>query len=66
MPVNPNAPIEITAFEWVPDVAQGVVRDLLARLSAYLKRGEARPAFQRALADQLEVYAQHQPQGEAA
>ena len=31
MPVNPNAPIEITAFEWVPDFAQGVVRDLRAR-----------------------------------
>ena len=31
MPVNPNAPIEITAFEWVPEFAQGVVRDLRAR-----------------------------------
>lgn len=31
MPVNPNAAIEITAFEWVPDFAQGVVRDLRAR-----------------------------------
>src|SRR5258707_7696912 len=31
MTVNPNAPIEITAFEWVPDFAQGVVRDLRAR-----------------------------------
>lgn len=31
MPVNPNAPIEITAFRWVPDFAQGVVRDLRAR-----------------------------------
>jgi glutathione S-transferase len=35
-------------------------------LAAYLKRGEARPAFQRALADQLSVYAENQPQGEAA
>ena len=31
MPVNPNAPIEITAFRWVPDFAQGLVRDLRAR-----------------------------------
>jgi glutathione S-transferase len=31
MPLNPNAPIEITAFRWVPDFAQGVVRDLRAR-----------------------------------
>jgi glutathione S-transferase len=31
MPVNQNASIEITAFGWVPDFAQGVVRDLRAR-----------------------------------
>jgi glutathione S-transferase len=31
MSVNPNASIEITAFAWVPDFAQGVVRDLRAR-----------------------------------
>ena len=31
MPLNPNASIEITAFEWVPEFAQGVVRDLRAR-----------------------------------
>ena len=35
-------------------------------LAAYVERGEARPAFQRALADQLAVFEQHQPQGEAA
>jgi glutathione S-transferase len=35
-------------------------------LAAYVKRGQARPAFQRALADQLKVYSEHQPQGEAA
>jgi glutathione S-transferase len=29
--VNDNAPIEITAFRWVPEFAQGVVRDLRAR-----------------------------------
>ena len=31
MPLNPNANIEITAFRWVPEFAQGVVRDLRAR-----------------------------------
>lgn len=31
MPINPNAQIEITAFRWVPEFAQGVVRDLRAR-----------------------------------
>lgn len=31
MPINPDSSIEITAFRWVPDFAQGVVRDLRAR-----------------------------------
>ena len=31
MPIDPNAEIEITALRWVPDFAQGVVRDLRAR-----------------------------------
>jgi glutathione S-transferase len=31
MSVNPNASIEITAFKWVPDFAQGLVRDLRVR-----------------------------------
>jgi glutathione S-transferase len=35
-------------------------------LAAYVQRGEARPAFQRALADQLAAYKQHEPEGEAA
>lgn len=35
-------------------------------LAAYVKRGEARPAFQRALSDQLAVFREHEPQGEAA
>jgi len=32
-------------------------------LAAYVSRGEARPAFQRALADQLAVFSAHQPEG---
>jgi glutathione S-transferase len=31
MPINSNASIEITAFKWVPDFAQGLVRDLRVR-----------------------------------
>ncbi|HEX8401364.1 MAG TPA: glutathione S-transferase N-terminal domain-containing protein [Allosphingosinicella sp.] len=31
MAVDPHAAIEITAFNWVPDVAKGVVRDLRVR-----------------------------------
>jgi glutathione S-transferase len=31
MPVNPDAEIEITAFRWVPEFAQGLVRDLRIR-----------------------------------
>lgn len=31
MSINPNASIEITAFKWVPDFAQGLVRDLRVR-----------------------------------
>ena len=35
-------------------------------LAAFQKRGEERPAFQRALADQLAVFEIHQPEGAAA
>jgi glutathione S-transferase len=41
--------------------------DLVAEipnLDAYVKRGEARPAFQRALTDQIAAYAANQPQPE--
>src|SRR6478609_6775738 len=31
MPLKTDAPIEITAFRWVPDFAQGLVRDLRLR-----------------------------------
>jgi glutathione S-transferase len=31
MPINANALIEITAFEWVPPFAEGLVRDLRVR-----------------------------------
>jgi glutathione S-transferase len=35
-------------------------------LAAYVVRGEARPAFGRALEDQLATFREHEPQGEAA
>lgn len=35
-------------------------------LSAYVKRGEARPAFRQALSDQLAAFREHEPQGVAA
>lgn len=31
MPINPETQIEITAFRWVPEFAQGIVRDLRVR-----------------------------------
>ncbi len=37
-----------------------------ANLAAYVERGESRPAFQRALADQMSAYAANQPQPEGA
>ncbi len=37
-----------------------------ANLDAFVKRGEARPAFQRALEDQLATFREHEPKGEAA
>ena len=43
--------------------------DLVAEqpnLAAFVARGESRPAFQRALADQLSTFQQNQPEGAAA
>ena len=31
MPINPKADIEVTAFSWVPEPAQGLVKDLRVR-----------------------------------
>jgi len=38
----------------------------IPNLAAYLERGQARPAFQRALQDQLDTFAANQPQPEGA
>lgn len=61
--------ITISAFKRVPPFAQGQVLDLRVRshsarslpderLTAYLERGTARPAFKRALAAQLAAFQQ--------
>jgi glutathione S-transferase len=44
----------------------GGLIEIGSNLEAYVKRGEARPAFQRALASQLAEYDAHQPEGVAA
>ena len=42
------------------------VVDQFPNIAALMKRGEARPAFQRALSDQLAVFREHEPQPEGA
>jgi glutathione S-transferase len=44
----------------------GKTVDQFPNLAALVARGEARPAFQRALADQLEVFAKNQPEPQPA
>ena len=54
MPIDPNADIELFAFNWVPDMARGFVRDLrprwameeagIAYRTTLLHAGEPRPA----------------------
>ena len=59
MPVDPEAAITITAYDWVPDFAQGQVRDLRVRWALeetgqnyavrYLSQGQQKAAAHRAL-----------------
>ena len=42
------------------------ILDQFPNLAALVQRGEARPAFQRALSDQFAVFREHEPQGEPA
>jgi glutathione S-transferase len=44
----------------------GRILDEFANLAALVARGEARPAFKQALADQLAVFAQNQPEPQLA
>jgi glutathione S-transferase len=45
---------------------KGGLVDATPNLSAYIRRGQNRPAFQQALSDQLTVFREHQPEGVAA
>lgn len=59
MPVNPESGVEITAFDWVPDFAKGLVRDLRVRWALeetgqdyrvrYLSQGDQKQPSHRAL-----------------
>jgi glutathione S-transferase len=44
---------------------KGIV-EKFPNIAALVERGESRPAFQRALSDQLAVFREHEPQGAAA
>src|SRR3546814_12963168 len=63
MPVDSQASIEITAFAWVPDYAQGQVRDLRVRWAL----AEAGLAYRERLLDALHerpaAYFEEQPFG---
>ncbi len=58
MPIDPTAAVRITAFDWVPDFARGLVRDLRVRWALeevgqdyavrYLPQGEQKAAPHRA------------------
>lgn len=64
MPVDPKAAIEITALDWVPDFAKGLVRDMRVRLALE----EAGLAYRERLFDareqRPETYLQEQPFGQ--
>lgn len=64
MPVDPSAIIEISAFNWVPDFARGLVRDLRVRWALE----EAGLAYRERLLDarheRPEDYFQEQPFGQ--
>ncbi len=59
MPVDPNAPITVTAYDWVPDFAKGEVRDLRVRWALeevgqpyavrFLEQGQQKAPAHRAL-----------------
>ena len=64
MPVNPNAPIEITAFRWVPDFAAGLVRDLRPRWALEEIRRDYRVRLLDAMNPRPEEYFAEQPFGQ--
>jgi glutathione S-transferase len=64
MPLNPNAETEITAFRWVPDFAQGLVRDLRLRWAMEEAGRDYRVRLLDALQPRPEAYFLEQPFGQ--
>ncbi len=64
MPKDPSAPIEISAFNWVPDFAKGLVRDI--RLRWALEEADLPYRVRRldAMAERPQDYFQEQPFGQ--
>ena len=61
MPVAQNAAIEVTAFEWVPDFAKGIVRDLRVRWALEEMGLPYRVRFIRPVGPKPESYVKEQP-----
>ncbi len=64
MPVNPEAPIEVSAFSWVPPFAAGVVRDLRVRWALEEAGKDYRERLHDAREAREEAYFQEQPFGQ--
>lgn len=64
MPVDPAATIEITGFKWVPDFAQGQVRDLRPRWALEELGLPYRERLLSALDPRPDTYYQEQPWGQ--
>lgn len=64
MPVDPDAEIEISAFAWVPDFAQGLVRDLRVRWALEEAGCAYRERLLDATRERAEDYFREQPFGQ--
>ena len=64
MTIDKNAPIEITAFDWVPDFARGLVRDLRLRWALEEAGLSYRVRLLDAMAERPEDYFLEQPFGQ--
>jgi len=64
MPLKTDAPIEITAFRWVPDFAQGLVRDLRLRWAMEEVGRDYSVRLLNALKPRPEQYFHEQPFGQ--
>ncbi len=64
MAVNPDASIEISAFDWVPDFARGLVRDLRVRWALEEAGLDYRVRLLDATRARPEDYLQEQPFGQ--